>query len=83
MLEIVLKREMLQKETLRGPTTIIVASATPSYERRDDIRRNERRRVPPDDHEDSFHPPKRLRNSMYESNATNQSEYILTFALSN
>jgi len=42
-----------------------------SYEIRDDRRRNQRIRDSPDDREDIDHPPKRLRNSRYEANATN------------
>lgn len=43
---------------------------------------NERRRVSPNDREDNFHPLKRSRNSRYEGNATNQSEYIIISTLS-
>ena len=53
-----------------------------SYERRDDRRRNERRRNSLDDREDSYCPAKRSRNSRYEGNGTNQSEYVLISALS-
>lgn len=52
-----------------------------SYERRDERGNERRRRDSPNDREDNYRPPKRSRNSKYESNVTNQFEYILISAL--
>ena len=65
MLKIVSKREMLQEETLQGPT-VIVASTTIGHMKGEMIEEGMKEEETPDDRDDSYRPPKRPRNSRIE-----------------